>query len=104
MATHIPDLVSPWHPITDPFELKVLGKLGEEAGELSSVVSRCIIQGILECHPLTGKVNKEWLEEEIADVLASIAIAQDSFDLNREAIRMRVERKRALLIQWHAGA
>jgi hypothetical protein len=62
----------PWHPISDPKELKVLGKLCEEVNELGSAISRCIIQGVNECHPMTQKCNRTWLEDEIADVLLCI--------------------------------
>lgn len=39
---------NPWKPTKDIKEIKILGKLGEETGELSSAASRCIIQGIKE--------------------------------------------------------
>lgn len=61
-------LANPWNPMTKAIDLKHLGKLGEEAGELSAIVCRCIIQGINEYEPVTGKSNREALEDEIADV------------------------------------
>lgn len=50
---------NPWHPISDPVDLKHLGKLSEELGECSAAVARCIIQGIDECEPVTGKINRQ---------------------------------------------
>ena len=48
---------NPWHPITDKVDLKYLGKLGEELNECGSAVSRCIIQGVDEREPVTGKLK-----------------------------------------------
>ena len=63
---------SAWHPTTNKVDLAHLGKLGEELAECAAAASRCIIQGIDEAHPVTGKTNRQWLEEEIADVVAMI--------------------------------
>lgn len=98
------DLVSPWHPITDPLDLKHLGKLAEECGELSAALARCIIQGLDEAEPVTGKVNRQWLTEEIADVIANINVVQAHFFLSHDAIVDRVRRKEANLKRWHANA
>ncbi len=98
------DLVSPWHPITDPRILKTLGKLSEELGECSAVVARCIIQGVGESHPLTGKRNVVWLEEEIADVLANLRLVRERLNLDDFAIHERARVKYELLLAWHEGA
>lgn len=95
---------NPWHPIKDAIDLKTLGKLGEECGELSSAVSRCIIQGVNEKEPVTGKSNKQWLQEEVADVLANIELVAERFNLNEEEIYKRVERKKVHLRKWHSQA
>lgn len=92
---------NPWHPIDNKVDLKHLGKLAEECGELSSAVARCIIQGIYECEPVTGKINIAWLEDEIADVKANIALVERRFDLNLSRINERAERKKRHLRQWH---
>lgn len=93
--------VNPWVPMTNLLDLKHLGKLGEECGELSAAVSRCIIQGINAAEPVTGKINRAWLEDEIADVLNNMNLVLEHFDLNAEKIRARVKRKRRLLRIWH---
>lgn len=90
--------------ISDPVDLKHLGKLGEEASELGAAVSRCIIQGIDECEPVTGKLNREWLEDEIADVRANSELNIERFGLDEDRITKRVEKKKRHLRIWHAMA
>lgn len=94
----------PWHPIKDPIQLKTLGKLVEELGECSSAVARCIIQGVDEVEPVTGKPNREWLLEEIADVLANIELVVDLYKLDARTIAGRKVRKMINLEQWHKDA
>ena len=85
--------MNPWVPMTRPIDLKHLGKLAEELGELQSAVARCLIQGIDEVEPVTGKVNREWLREEIADVQAGILLAIEHFNLWQTGIDERRVRK-----------
>lgn len=96
-----PDLVSPWHPMTLPIDLKHLGKLAEELNECAAAVARCTIQGIYEKEPVTGKPNNQWLEEEIADVMANIELVITHFDLCRAAIEERARVKEVRLKRWH---
>lgn len=91
---------SPWIPISDSKDLKCLGKLGEELGELSQVVSRCIIQGINEKNPDTEIPNRIWLEREIADVLANIDLTIEKFNLRVDKINDRVFDKRTRIKNW----
>jgi NTP pyrophosphatase (non-canonical NTP hydrolase) len=91
---------SPWNPMTDPTDLKVMGKLLEELGELTSAVSRCVIQGIDEVEPETLKPNRRWLEDEIADVLATIGLATVRFGIIPD--HNRINRKKAHLQQWYS--
>lgn len=93
--------LNPWHPMTDPIDLKHLGKFGEELNECGAAVSRCIIQGIDEAEPVTGKVNKDWLEDEIADVLAGAELNMRRFNLDRDKIEKRKAKKMAHLSAWH---
>lgn len=92
---------NPWQPMTDPVDLKHLGKLAEEAGELATAAARCMIQGIDKVHPTTGKVNREWLEDEIADVLANINLVHQKFSLNGPRITTRSGNKQIQLRKWH---
>lgn len=95
---------NPWHPITDAVDLKHLGKLAEELNECGSAVSRCIIQGVDECEPVTGKVNREWLEEELADVLANVHLVRERFNLDNDRMTKRAMRKMEHLRAWHSLA
>jgi len=95
------DVVNPWHPTTDPTDLKHLGKLSEELGELIQVVARCTIQGIDEVHPVTGKSNKLWLEEEFADVYANMLLVARRFGLRVDFVHNRMDDKAAYLRSWH---
>lgn len=92
--------LSNWQPITNKHDLAVLGKLSEEAGELVAAISRCIIQGLNECEPTTGKVNSQWLAEEIADVKALIVLAEERLLLDRTAILQRQRRKELYKEPW----
>lgn len=92
---------SPWHPITKPVDLKHLGKLSEELGEAQAAVSRCIIQGVDEEEPITGKLNRHWLEDELADVVANINLVALHFGLDEERMNKRAARKAVQLKQWH---
>lgn len=98
--TDIKPLVSPWVPEQDVRKQKVLGKGVEEAGEYTSAVARCFIQGINESEPTTGKPNKRWLEEELADVVATSQHLVETFDLDVDFIRQRAEKKHAQLATW----
>lgn len=95
---------NPWIPMTDPVDCKHLLKQAEELGECSSATARCQMQGIDEREPVTGKLNREWLEDEIADVWATTQMTVDRFDLDINRIRERVIRKRVALIKWHLQA
>lgn len=92
----------PWHPMSDPCDLKHMGKLGEELAEACQVVCRCIIQGINETDPTQQITNKEWLEKELADVIANVALVEQRFGLKIDTDR--IESKMKNLRIWHAGA
>lgn len=95
---------SPWRPMQNPVDLKHLGKLAEEAGELAQATARCIIQGIDGREPVTGKPNRQWLEEEIADVRANCLLVERRFGLDQQAIAVRTVRKMDYLEAWHRQA
>lgn len=96
--------LSPWHPIKDPVDLKTLGKLNEELGECTAAVSRCIIQGVFENEPVTGKKNIDWLEDEIADVMAGFALTIERFKLDKKKMEARTLAKYNRLKEWHSMA
>lgn len=88
--------------MTNQLNLKHLGKLAEELGEAQSAVARCVIQGIEEREPITHKPNREWLEDELADVIANIDLVCEHFGLDRARMETRVARKREHLKGWHS--
>ena len=92
---------NPWHPMSNAVDLKHLGKLAEELSEAGAAVARCIIQGIDEAEPVTGKINREWLQDELADVIANIGLVVDRFKLDKMAMVHREVRKKQHLRQWH---
>jgi len=102
MTENIKRALNPWQPMTRPIDIAQLGKLAEECNELGSAIARCLIQGIDEREPETGKLNREWLEDEIADVTAKIAQVTEFYALNNERIFRRVIAKMRGLETWHA--
>lgn len=95
----------PWHPMTNPVDLKVLGKMNEELAELISAASRCMIQGIDEEHPISGIPNGIWLQEELADALAGIELTIERFFHDSvKPIQDRKYFKKKRLREWHEAA
>lgn len=94
----------PWHPISNPVDIKHLGKLNEELGEAISAVSRCIIQGLEGVNAKSNQTNKEWLEDELADVIANSELVIDRFGLDKARIAQRVADKKAFLLPLHLRA
>lgn len=69
--------------------------------QASAIVARCIIQGVGECEPVTGKPNIDALWQELADVRATSLIAADHFDLPPGEMERRCSRKKLHLRAWH---
>lgn len=91
---------SKWIPITDPVHLAALGKLQEELGELVAIIGRCIIQGIDECDPETGKSNRVALGEELGDVCGLSELVITELTLPFGEIRERADRKLKMKLKW----
>lgn len=64
---------SPWIPEQDQALLALLGKLGEEAAELSARCCRAVISGADYCDPDTGRTNLAHIADEVADVQSLVA-------------------------------
>jgi hypothetical protein len=94
--------LSKWIPTTDLVMLRRMGKLTEEAAELINVAARCIIQGIDEVDPGTGKVNRLRLEHEIADVMAQCRVTISALNLDRDKINLRIFEKQGQMAEWEA--
>lgn len=94
----------PWHPITDPVDIKYLGKFMEECGEGVQAASRCLIQGFTEWNEKEQRLNLDCLQDEIADIEANIELLKQRFNLRRDEIQARVDKKIPFLKQWHEYA
>lgn len=99
MSEPINSTISPWMPEQDQIRLAVLGKLIEECNELAGRSARCIIQGIDEADPTSGRTNLAELEREIADVMACIGTAYKHFPIKTDY--RRVSDKEAGFERWH---
>lgn len=91
-----------WTPTTDLMMLRRLGKLGEELGELQAVASRCIIQGIDEIDPSTGRANRARLLDELADVQAQIDCTLVALHLDLQQFEARADLKVDQMAEWEA--
>lgn len=91
-----------WTPTTDLVTLRRMGKLTEELGELQAVAARVVIQGLDEVDPGTGKVNRQRLLDELADVQAQIGCTLLAFDLDQDYLARRVAEKIRQMREWEA--
>ena len=91
-----------WIPITDKLQLAVLGKLGEELCEGGSAIFRSIIQGLNSKEPKTSKINRHWIEDEIADIRAMLDHAEHYLDLDTDTINQRQKAKYDFKAPWFA--
>ena len=89
-----------WTPTTDSLQLRRFGKLGEELGELQAVAARCIIQGIDEIDPSSGRPNRDRLEDEIADVYAQLNVLINDLELDYLYILRRTQSKVGSMRKW----
>lgn len=91
-----------WIPTTNLLQLRRLGKLSEELGEAGSVAARCIIQGLDEVDPSSGKVNRKRLQDELADVRAQIDCTVQAFRLDQPYMARRTAEKMRQMAEWEA--
>lgn len=96
-ATPVPQL---WILMDNKVDMAVIGKLGEEACEAGTAVCRCFIQGLDGTEPTTGKVNMDWLMDEVADMLAMAKLAAEHFNWPEEQLRDRRDRKYQFKKTW----
>lgn len=91
-----------WQHTTEPLHVRRLGKTGEELAELAAVVSRCLIQGIDEIDPSSGKTNRQRFIDETADVRAQLNCNDRAFGLPVAEIAARVAKKEAWMAEWES--
>ena len=89
--------------VNDRVGIAILDKFGEELGEASTVCCRALIQGPMGHVPgePNGYNNLDWLQDEIADVLAGAKLSMEHFLLDRDYIFKRMEDKYLSLKGWH---
>ena len=78
----------------------LLGKLGEEASELSARCFRSMIQGLDSIDPDTKRTNLSELQDEIADVCAQLKLIEEFIDVDRHYIIERVIKKYKYKLPW----
>jgi NTP pyrophosphatase (non-canonical NTP hydrolase) len=95
--------MKPWKVVSDPAMQRRLGKLLEELGELTSVVARIGIQGMHEVDPSSGKVNRQRLMDEIADVQAQLTLSTMVFGLDQVYMTRRTAEKMRQMVEWEVA-
>lgn len=102
IKTEAPGHLAPWLPEKDPLVLAIVGKIGEEASELSKASSRAVIQG-LEYVNHDGQPNLEKMIEEYCDVVAAFKVLRTVANITQEMehlIAVRINMKEAHLLRW----
>lgn len=79
----------------------VISELTRALGACTAATARCIIQGVDEAEPSTGRPNRDWLIEAIVDVRRCCAAAIGDLLLDASAIESRMTFKRSHLTRWH---
>jgi hypothetical protein len=87
-----------WKPEPDMLIHQALGKACEEASELANILARCLIQGLDQSDPGTGKANRRALSNEIADLDAAVQWLREL--TGEEYDEERADRKLNGFRQW----
>lgn len=94
-----PVVLPPLGPFAD--ETRRLLSFGRLLGIAGAAVARCVIQGIDEREPVTGKLNRDWIRESLVIVSATIPTLVATLNFDATAMARRRARKLAHLKQWH---
>lgn len=95
-------IINAWKPEEDVVLHQALGKLAEECSELAKIATRCMIQGYAEDDPVTKKLNRTQLMEEVADVKATMRWLLDVLDMPFKGESPREARKFDGFKRWEA--
>jgi hypothetical protein len=87
-----------WKPEPDVLIHQALGKACEEASELANILARCLIQGLDQREPVSGKPNRKALSDEIADLDAAVQWLREL--TGEEYDEERADRKLRGFRQW----
>lgn len=91
-------------PIIADNDREFLAQLIKRLADCGSAVSRCIIQGVDEREPVTGKLNRDWLRETLSAAIEMTRLISVRFGLDAAAMAARAEKKMTYQRQWHALA
>lgn len=94
--------MQPWASTLTAHQTRRAGKTVEEAGELIAVLGRIQIQAIDDIDIGSGKTNRVRLMEETADLIAQCELNIESFGLNVERLRARIELKKHQMADWES--
>lgn len=72
----------------------------EECAEVTQAISKIFRFGFESRHPVSGKSNKESLEEEVGDLLAMVDIMVEKCIISDSNINNARKAKRTKLKQW----
>ncbi|MGQ8634415.1 hypothetical protein ACUTJJ_23360 [Agrobacterium sp. DKPNP3] len=95
-------IINAWKPEEDVVLHQALGKLAEECSELAKIATRCMIQGYAEADPVTEKLNRTQVMEEVADVRAAMRWLFDVLDIPFKGESQREARKFDGFKRWEA--
>ncbi|TCM56197.1 hypothetical protein C8J36_103569 [Rhizobium sp. PP-F2F-G48] len=87
-----------WKPEPNVLIHQALGKACEEASELANILARCLIQGLDQSEPVSGKSNRKALSDEIADLDAAVQWLREL--TGEEYDEERADRKLNGFRQW----
>lgn len=97
-----------WKPEPDVLIHQALGKACEEASELANILARCLIQGLDQCEPVSGKPNRKALSDEIADLDAAVQwlreLTGDDYDDERADRKLNGFRRWQRMLQEDMAA
>jgi hypothetical protein len=74
----IEGIITAWVPMSDPAQIALFSKLGEEAAELAKACSRAVMQGLDGTSPgQEGRTNAEEIFREHYDIQAALRVIRD---------------------------
>ncbi len=99
-----PNVLAAWIPEKDPHVLAAVGKMGEEASELSKACFRAVIAGLnAPDHDNPEQTNLDKLIEEYSDVLSTFKVLRSVVNIDQQYekdIPLRINAKEAHGLRW----
>lgn len=99
-----PSVLAAWIPEKDPHVLAAVGKMGEEASELSKACFRAVVAGLTAPdHDNPEQTNLDKLIEEYADVLSTFKVLRSVISIPQQVekdIPLRINAKESHGLRW----